>query len=175
MCTLDEAALWELFGTGMMSVDWDCSGTIAGTVAQDLNGGNWCAADTGLQVLSDFDEWSHIFDWTRVRDAQLDNLPEISCVTSREIEAYRNSIGRCPQPAAVPETCVGAFMYYVSTSGDPSNFGNCTSPRRSLKDTHDHAPYGSVIYLAPGTYDEVTPLVLDRKVTIAGPGNITVQ
>ena len=107
--------------------------------------------------------------------AQLDNLPESGCITLEEIEAYRGGETWCPQPAAVPEACVGPFMYYVSTSGDVSNYGNCTSPRRSVKDVHDHAPVGSVIYFAPGTYDEVTPLVLDKAMTIAGLGRIQIE
>ncbi|MHC4696036.1 MAG: zinc metalloprotease [Planctomycetota bacterium] len=177
MCTLYEGALWEFFGTGMMSVDWNCNGTIAGTPAQDLNGWapNSCGADTGLQILSDYNEWANIYDTTRDRDAQLDNLPESSCITLEEIDAYRADRAWCPQPAAVPEACEGSFMYYVSTNGDPSNSGDCSSPRRNLMDAYGTAPYGSVIYLAPGTYDEVTPLTLDKRMTIAGPGGAQIR
>jgi hypothetical protein len=177
MCTLDEAALDEDFGTGLRPVDWDCDGTIGGVVAQDLNedSGGWCGAVSGLQVLRDFDEWAHIQDNTRDRSAPLDNLPVARCITAREMKAYEQQRGWCPKPPAVPEPCNTGRMIYVDSNASAGGDGRCVSPYDTLRDAHGDAAPRGILLLTPGTYSEGGPLILDTSVTLTCTGSAVIR
>ncbi len=177
MCTLDEAALSEPHGTGMRSVDFNCDGVVDGIVDHDLNEDafGWCGATSGLQVLRDFDEWGNIHDTTRRRTAQLDELPISRCISSDEIPAYARQMGVCPQPPAIPEACVSGEMVYVDEVGSGNEFGTCSAPFGRVEDASDNADPGSLLFITPGTYDESSPLVLDRRVTLSGTGTVIIR
>lgn len=177
MCTLDESFLTESFGTGMRAVDWNCNGTVGGVVSQDLNddAGGWCNATSGLQTLSDFDEWANIRDNTRSRTTPLDNLPISTCISAEEIRKRRSSRGWCPQPSAVPEACVLGLAQYISTDGSPSELGTCNAPFASVENANQTANPGSIIFATPGTYNETTPLILDNNIILTSTGSAVIR
>ena len=177
MCTLNEAALDEDSGAGLRPVDWNCDGTIDGMVAQDLNedSGGWCGAASGLQILSDFNEWANIHDSTREGSARLDHLPVSRCVTAREIDAYEQQRGVCAKPPAVPESCIPGRMIYVDPNASAGGDGRCVSPHDTVQDAHGDTASGSLLLLAPGTYSESGPLILDTSMTLTSTGTVIVR
>jgi hypothetical protein len=177
MCTLDESALDEDRGSGMRSVDWDCSGHIGGVVAHDLHGdaSGWCAASTGLQVLMDFDEWAFISN-RRQRPPDPDTRFPISrCITAAEVETYTSRAGGCPQPAALPEACILGDMVYAVPDGSAGGTGVCDVPLGSIEAAHDNAPPGSMLFLQPGSYQPGTPLILDKPMTVTANGGAVIE
>lgn len=177
MCTLDEAGLNESLGTGMRAVDWSCDGSIGGVVAHDLSedSSGWCGATSGLQVLRDFDEWAAIRDSTRRRSGPLEQLPISRCVSADEIIARQTSRGICPQPPAVPEACILGLAQYISNDGPTSELGTCSAPFGSVEDANRGAVAGSIIFATPGTYNEVTPLILDSSIILTSPGTAVIR
>jgi hypothetical protein len=171
MCTLNEAALDELFGTGMMGVDWNCSGQITGVRAQDLdwppNSSTWCGATGGLQTLFDFDEWAFI-DSTAAATASgsIPPGPAVSCITAHEVEQHRTTAGHCPQPTLRTESCEGRRMMYLQPSGSGSPNGNCDAPFNNVQSAHDAAPDGSVLFFRAGYYGQSGPIVLTKPLKI---------
>jgi hypothetical protein len=161
----------------MRSVDWDCSGFIEGVVSHDLNEDafGWCGAISGFQTLSDFDEWNNIRDNTRNRSTKLDHLPVSQCIGAAEMRTYVQQRGFCPQPAAIPEPCVAGEMLYVDHDGFPNDFGICRTPLGSVDDACDIAVPGSIIFVTPGVYDEVNPVILDAGVTVTSPGRVIIK
>ena len=88
-CDLDEGALDEPRGMGIVPVDWDCDGTIGGTVSQDLGeqDASWCGSDADKDYLEDLNEWNVLVDVAQM-PASMRPEPEIvSCVTAEEIAA----------------------------------------------------------------------------------------
>ncbi len=176
MCTLNEAFLDELYGSGLRSVDWDCGGTIGGVVSQDLNedADGWCGAVTGLHTLRDFDEWANIRDHTRVEHALLSDLPVSRCVTSSEVRAQQVKRGGCPQPAVVVEACFPGEMVYATGSGMPGAVGTCDDPFPTVEAAKNAAPAGSILQLTPRVYRERVPLILQTQVTISSRGTAVI-
>jgi len=63
---LNEGNLNENLGIGLgRAVDWNCSGSIESNVAADLQAQNWCEANSGLNLLTDFDNWSSLKPFIR--------------------------------------------------------------------------------------------------------------
>ncbi len=187
MCTLDENSLSESFGTGMISVDWDCDKVISGTVAKNITGfscGGWCDKDGALDLLVDYDEWGHIKFFAESRSTEpLVNMPVISCIMAEDERAPGGGRGSCPdKPDVIEESCISAKMIYVSTDGllDFPDYlqaaaGMCFLPFASVQDAHDDATSGSMLFLAPGTYDESGPVDLTTKMTILSVGAADIQ
>ena len=173
MCTLDEAALDETFGTGMVRVDWDCDGSVAGTVSQVIHGDvtGWCGATGATVVLSDYDEWANIHDSTLFTPAdQIKERPRWSCITADEVAERQNALrGTCQQPAGAPEACIDARMIYMSPSGGASN-GKCVHPFHRTQAAHDFATPGSVLFFRAGTYSDLGPVTLTKQLTLMSTG-----
>lgn len=172
-CTLNESALSEPRGMGIVSVDWNCNGTISGTVAQDVgeqrNG--WCGSTAGLDVLTDYNEWDNLVDVTSLRPSEYTS-EEIACVTIEEMEAYRAYLeagaGGCQQPTPVEEACTSRQMHYLIT-GNHVSTGSCTLPFNSLTEIVAGLDAGDILYVGPGSYP-TTGIVLSEEVQILGPG-----
>ena len=62
MCTQNEDALNEHFGSGMTELDWDCDGNIENSVAQNINNSSsgWCGAGGNRTTVSDYNEWANL-------------------------------------------------------------------------------------------------------------------
>ncbi|MCP4246296.1 MAG: hypothetical protein GY778_04530 [bacterium] len=178
MCGLNEPLLDEPLGTGMIGVDWDCDGNIAGVVAQDLNGNStgWCNAVGSLDSLSDYDEWANIQDSARDWSAdELTDLPAVPCITAEEWAQVQARLAACPQPAVASEPCVSARMLYLDPNGSLSPDGTCTSPYGSLQNAYDAAAFDSVLFLAPGTYLEGAPVLLSKPIKLFSTGSAVVE
>ncbi len=174
MCDLNESSLDELFGTGMMSVDWNCSGAIGGVVAKDLNGNSngWCAANSGLQTLSDLDEWGFIESQFATASVPLDSSrPLTPCITADEVNAYVTA-GGCPQPTLAAESCENRDMIYLHPAGGGGADGSCTFPFANLQSAHNAAADNSSLFLRAGTYSTPGPILLTKPMKVfATPTN----
>jgi hypothetical protein len=177
MCTLNEAALDESFGSGMKGVDWDCNGTTGGVVAHDTNGDSngWCGAASGLQTISDYDEWSNIHDPTFTMSAQeLEHMPITSCVTAEEMTEFNLARGGCTQPTLTTENCIGGQMFYLSPgAGGPT--GKCIQPFGTTQAAFNAMTDGSVFFYRPGTYFEPGPITLNRRLTLISTGTAWIK
>ena len=164
LISLDENSLNESLGTAWRSVDWDCSGSVGGIVAQDLStdGPTWCANSGNLEVIADYDEWANIQDATKLRSpAELKDPPTIACITSQEVAALKRAV--CAQPALAVESCTTGSLYYVGNGGSHGGDGTWADPIGSVGSAQSGAVPGSAIILLPGTYDESGgSLLLDK-------------
>ncbi len=188
MCSLNENELDETFGSGLRSVDWDCSGSISGTVSHDLNderlrAGSWCNAASAVSIIYDYDEWSAIIDFTgKMSPEELDSLKSVDDTPCISYEEYREAARRgLPEPILVIENCINGSMVYLRSDANwPFPTGSCLLPFRRLGDAvaSPDVPNGSVLYLRGGTYNETgAPLIIDRplKITSVGTAVITVS
>lgn len=173
-CTLNEAALSEPEGMGIVPVDWNCSGAVFGTVAQDLGeqGGGWCGSTAGLDALADYDEWDNLVDVSALPEGSYVS-EEVACVTAEEMEAYRARLaarggGGCPPPTPVEESCTSRQMHYLATGSDFST-GSCSAPFNSLTEVQSSLDGGDILYVQPGLYP-TTGIVLSEPVQLLGPG-----
>lgn len=175
-CSLNEFALSESRGMGIVPVDWNCDGAIAGTVVQNVNGQRrgetgWCGSSGGLGGLSDFDEWGSLEDVTALaEDAYVSR--EVSCVTAAEFEAYRARLteagrGGCAQPTPTIEACPSRQMLYLG-SGGAFPAGTCRLPFRTLAEVDAIAGDGDILYVQPGSYPDAG--VLTTPIQVLGPG-----
>lgn len=177
-CTINEAALNELTGMGMIKVDWNCDGLFNGIFARDLSNdrtsNGWCTANGALQVLSDYDEWANIRDVTSPPLPSASAPPAtVSCITCEEYLAYSAAMGGCPEPPVINEPCISATMRYVRVGGTGTTNGRCTAAYGSIGQAHTYATTGDVIYIFPGNYP-ATNLVLTKRITLAGPGGVVI-
>ena len=173
-CSLNEGALAETRGMGIVPVDWNCDGAISGTVAQDVGEqrGGWCGSTAGLDLLSDYDEWSNIVDVAAMPEGSYVS-EEVACVTAEEMAAYRAALaarveGGCPQPTPVQEACTSRRMHYLATGSNPST-GSCSLPFNSLSEALPALGNGNVFYVQPGAYP-TTNIVLSAPAQLLGPG-----
>lgn len=167
MCTLNEAALDEPFGSGMMSVDWNCSGNISGIRAHDLFGDSngWCNANSSLQQVSDMDEWASISTFlATAADTDFTNMPMVACITAHEVE--RVVAGGCPQPVLTTETCENRGTIYLDGNAGPNGSGKCSEPFRDVQSAHNAAPDGSVLFFRSGSYTQPGPIVLTKPLKL---------
>lgn len=59
--SLNESSLNESLGVGLgKAIDWNCNGTIQGSIAKDIQASNPCSASGGLSTLSDYDNWTSL-------------------------------------------------------------------------------------------------------------------
>ena len=171
MISLNEAALIESRGTGMTPVDWNCSGTISGTVSVPLDGSrNWCnSTNTDRHVINDMNEWAALSDNTGAASFRkdLNNVPVVSCITSQEIAEFTINAAS-PQPPIVSESCVSARMIYLSPGGlVPSGNGTGANPYNMIALGQAAATSGSHLFLLPGTYTlDTGPLLLNKRMTV---------
>lgn len=64
--SLDENNLDENAGIGLGSpADWNCNGLIEAGVSADLQAQDWCQANGGRELLTDFDNWSDLRPFIR--------------------------------------------------------------------------------------------------------------
>jgi len=181
LCQLDESNLDERLGIGLVKVDWDCDGTVEnGLVAHDIKpvaDNDWCTATGGLHVLSDYNEWANISDNTlRATKQQLENLPEISCVSIDEWTAKRNADGYCAIPALVSEPCVAQQFYYAIPGTSPLELGICSFPYSGILSAQSKMPAGSYLYLRYGTYTEGGPsLVLNKRMVVTATSTAIIR
>ena len=170
MATLQESALNEALGTTFRSVDWNCSGTVSGTVSQDLStdGPTWCANTGDLNLIGDYDEWSLIVDSAKLKSAdQLKNTEVIACMTSDESKSMRDK-ANCSQPALATESCVTGQVYFVDGSGTWNATGTWQDPVNTVDNAQNSAPAGSALVLFPGTFNEGGSggVILDQPVRL---------
>ena len=65
--SLDENNLDESAGIGLGSpADWNCNGLIEAGVSADLQAQDWCQANGGRELLTDFDNWSDLRPFIRI-------------------------------------------------------------------------------------------------------------
>jgi hypothetical protein len=168
LCPLNESQLDERWGMGLVAVDFDCDGVVeSGLISPDLKpvaDNSWCTATTGLQTLSDYNEWANISDNAAVfTKSQLENLPEISCVEIENWEEQSKRVGDCAIPALTVEPCVSREIYFAIPTASPFEFGICLLPYEGVLSAQDKMPAGSVLYLKYGTYSETGSTVLLNK------------
>jgi len=181
MCALNEAQLDERFGTGLIRVDWDCDGVIeAGLQSHDLQtvaDNSWCTATGTLQTLSDFNEWANIHDYAAANaKAQLEDLPEISCITAEEWTKFRKSLAWCAQPAVTNEPCIAPRIYFARPYLITTGTGACGNPYTGLLEAQANAQAGGLIFLRYGTYTEpVGNIVLNKRMTLIPTDNVVIQ
>lgn len=173
MATLQEAALDEALGTSWVPVDWDCSGSVAGVVSQDLStdGPTWCSNTGDLNLIGDYNEWDMIVDVAKnAKSSELVGMPESStCISWEEVLEMRNKAS-CPSPTtAVSESCISAQLWFVDgASGTNSASGTWKDPSGSLANAQIYVPSSSAVVLFPGTLDEggAGGVTLDRRMRI---------
>jgi len=158
MASLQEASLDEALGTTFVPVDWDCSGTVAGIVTQDLStdGPTWCSNTGDLNLIGDYDEWSMIQDVAKSAEAsELVDMPEVSCITWEEVKELRGK-ATCTAPTlAEVEPCISARLWFVDVAtGSISASGTWKDPSSTLANAQIYVPSGSAMVLFPGTHDE---------------------
>lgn len=177
MCGLYELSLDEVFGTGMIGVDWDCNGQVQGTVSHIIRGSQqgWCGSD-GLRLnLSDYDEWSNLNDVTLLRSAdQMQNMPVSTCITADEARMAERA--SCPQPTLVSEGFIAARMVYLRQGGPQFPNGTCPSPYARLTDAvNSGLPAGSIVFVNGGTFTEPGVVTLSTPMTIYGTSLSTIS
>ncbi|MEK6800248.1 MAG: hypothetical protein AABZ12_14915 [Planctomycetota bacterium] len=170
MCQLNESALDEPFGSGMMSVDWDCGGTISGLRSRDLSGSSngWCGANGGLQVLNDYDEWGAIAaNYVVASDSDYVNMPTVECITASEVRQRIVAGGCTPsQPTLSTEACINADMFYLHPAGGGGADGTCSVPFGNIQQAHDAAANGSVLFFRAGDYSPPGPVLLTKPIKL---------
>lgn len=175
--TLNENSLSEPRGVGLRATDWNCSGGITGTVAQDLDGEPWCAAAGAKGFLNDQNDWALIDDNTQLAK-QLPPSKPIACITADEVEQMKvmDPAGcAAPQPTLSIENCPNGLMVWVSAAyvGFENGWGDF--PYNTLMEAYNAAPVGSALYLQPtGNYNTGGVVTLNKPLTIAGPGVVTI-
>ena len=171
MCVLNEAALDEPFGSGMVSVDWNCNNLISGVVSTSIDDGrSWCGTtNADRNILPDVNEWAVIHDTTQtmLRNERFQPV-EVSCITAQDSKQYRTAFGpKGLQPALVSEPCVSANMFYLTPGATASGDGRCADPFTGLGLAQSAATDGSHLFCLPGTYTlDAGPLVLNKPMTI---------
>lgn len=181
MCTIDENALNETFGTFLRAVDWDCNGFIGGVVARDLNdsvGSFWCLNDGTRNISNDYNEWATILATLEKREtvawdsvASGDSGP---CLTATEWDQMRQR--GAMEPPLTSEPCINSEMIYVKSDAGGVRTGSCGFPYARLSEAVDTAPNGSVIYLRSGAYPESSgPLIINRPMKITSVGTATIS
>lgn len=168
MCDLNENTLDEIFGTGMISVDWDCNNAISGTVAKDLNGNSngWCSANSGLQALSDLDEWSFIAaNQSAVASGSTTPRPLTPCITADEVQQYVVA-GGCTPPTLSTEACEDRDMIYMHPAGGGGASGRCAFPYQNLQNAHNAAADGSVMFFRAGSYPQPGRVLLTKPMKL---------
>lgn len=176
MCSLNENSLNEVAGTQMVSSDFDCDGSIdAGTVIQDLNGGNggWCGASGNRTFLYDYNEWANLSDPLAPGGGSIVENPfndpdfqpvEVSCITAEEaaeVAWWVDVRGGGTQPPLVTEACINGENVYVGTFF-VVEAGTCLLPYDSVAQAHTAAPNNSRFYIKPGTYNESGTVTLNK-------------
>lgn len=180
MPNVDENSLNEALGMGMNSVDWDCGGTISGTVAQDLatSSGSWCGSGGALQQLVDTNDWAIVLAASEPQ-AQVDAVAEPDqherCIT-REQSLRMTAASDCvvEQPDLVTEACPAGQMIFVDPAYGGTQSGTGTQPYQSFGIAYFFAPNNSVCHLKPGTYATGTG-VLNKPLVIAAPAGATLS
>ena len=182
---LNEAALDETRGIGVLGVDWNCNGSVSGTVAQDLedpsNDGYWCGETGTLQVQNDSNDWQVVYN-------SLANPPAPNAVATYSepcrpqrpdplvTRPYRlNSVNACatPQPVLTTEACVQGLMVWVDPNYSGAQAGTGSQPYNYLGQAVLSAPAGSILYLQPGTHHSGTS-VISTPLTLTGPQPVTI-
>jgi len=172
VCTIHESALDELFGVGLKNIDWDCDSVVeGGLVSQDLardSLGHWCISSGRMGFLHDYNDWAAIRDNTCAKSLEeLNNVPEISCVTFEEQRQYLQAHRGTRQPPLAIEPCVQGRMIFAIPSFDGWGSGWCDSPFRGVAQAHDNALPGDILYLKYGDYNEPTgSLLLTNRMLI---------
>lgn len=89
-CSLNEIALDEARGMGIVAADWDCNGSIGGVKSVRIGSrrDGWCGAGTGVYLLADYNEWANIDDNTSIFGGA-QRMETVECVTAEEIVAFR--------------------------------------------------------------------------------------
>lgn len=175
MCTLNEAALNEGFGSGMVSVDWNCDGKISGVVSACIDAaGNWCGVtNADRNILPDMNEWANLQDVTWFSAASMAANAQfpptvVSCITAEESRRYQKAVGpKALQPPLTLEPCVSAKMLYLTPNTVAGGDGRCVNPFTGFGLAQSAATDGSHLFCLPGTYTlDAGPLVLNKPMTI---------
>jgi hypothetical protein len=173
-----ENALDEGLGAGMHPVDWNCNGSVAGVVAQDLddpdNDGRWCDAGGAFQVVSDTDDWAAVLAssepnlFTKVWDGHE------QCISPNAVLRTSAASNCSPaQPTLVSESCRVGDMVFVDPANGGTQTGAGATPFNSFPGAYSGAATQSVIYFRPGTYHSGSG-VLNKPLTLAGPQPFTI-
>ena len=171
MCSLNESALNEKFGSGMIPVDWNCDGAIAGSVSLNIDSASaWCGStNTGRAILPDVNEWALIHDPTIAtpNPAPIEAPKEVSCVTADQMKVLRQFAPLGRQPGVASEPCITARMIYAAPGSTAGGSGLCSDPYQTVGGAQGGATDGSHIFLVPGTHTgDAGPLVLYKPMVI---------
>jgi hypothetical protein len=173
---VNENALNEDTGVGMRPIDWNCSGTASGTVAQDLDGSPWCGAAGSRTILSDKNDWALLVD-----NALTGMLPparfEEPCVSFEQVERFKMSPSSCPgaQPTLVTEPCIAGQLIWGNAGYFGAENGTGSQPFDTFMEAYNAAPATSAIYLQAGSYNTNGVLTtLSKPLTIGGAGGATI-
>lgn len=177
MPNVDENALSEPAGMGISPVDWNCNGTISGTVAHDLdspsNDWKWCDATGALQVLNDTDDWSIVLN-AIAHPPVPQAVPTVSepCMSAPTTPVGFRATGASDcdnvQPAVAVEPAVVGDMYFADASAVGPVTGTGRQPFHDAASAVAGAAPGSVVYFRPNTYHAGTG-VLSKAVLLTGP------
>jgi hypothetical protein len=175
MRSVSESALDEDYALGIHRIDWNCDGTIAGIVAQDLNNAPWCGLLGSQTSLGDFNDWAALADCTLVLSPSRPeiNAPELeTCITASDVAAILGGPELCPgsQPSLVSEPCIGGQLVWIQPGSVGTESGTGDRPYNTFLEGYNAAPSGSALYLQPGTLTGGGFLRLTRPMIIAGPG-----
>ncbi len=66
-------------------------------------------------------------------------------------------------------------MIYVDPNASTSGDGRCVSPYDTLQGAQGDAAPGSLLFLAPATYLESGPLILDTSMTLTSIGSAVIR
>ena len=184
LCSLDENLLSETLGTRMAQVDWNCSGAISGTVAQDIsnnrNGVGWCGVNGTRGIIGDENEWATVAGAARDREraARPEKKRDVSCITFEEWMEVQDEVGArggCPQPALTTESCPGGENIFVGNNIG-LQFGLCALPYDEPFIAQAFAPNHSTYFLRPESYTVTGSRILNKPgVWLAPTGRATLR
>ena len=183
MPSVDENALSEPQGLGMTAVDWNCDGSIGGTVAHDLDSpskdGKWCDAAGTKQVLVDTNDWAIVLN-SIDHPPSPQQEPAISepCPTA-ELQLRQRFRAESPsgcvgaQPALVTEGCVASEMEFLDAAALGTVTGTGTQPFHDLPTALAAAPVNSVFFFKSNTYHSGAGII-GTPATLTGPQSFTI-
>lgn len=199
--TLDESALSEAIGSGIRSVDWDCSQSLEATVTKNLDGdgpgpgqgpgGVWCGLGAGVSVLNDWNDWGSLVDVAYSAPLASTTTPPTPCITATE--ARRTTPARyagaggplsdpddCPDvlPTLAIEACpTGEMVFVTPTPPAGGQDGTGFAPWYGLDVAAANASSTSILYLQPGTHGVVngTSLSIATPLVLSAPAPAVVD
>ncbi len=172
--TLLEPNLNEATGLGIVPVDWNCNGTIAGFANRDLDAQlGFCGASSGTTQLVDRNDWADIEDETDAPDVIEGRRAPRDFVCPAPPE---RGVGQTRRPPIATEPCVNGKMVWLAPGGFFNASGTGQDPKSNVQQASVVSPSGSIFYLQPGTFtNSGEPVTLTKKVLLTGLGNALID